>query len=68
LPRPTVSDSAFFQALKKKISPYTLAGFDLTIHSSSLLSGRRRRYQYIDHAARVFSNLFSESPSLRRVS
>jgi hypothetical protein len=24
--------------------PYTLAGFELTTHSSSLLGGRRRRY------------------------
>jgi hypothetical protein len=26
------------------LPPYTLAGFDLTTHSSSLLGGRRRRY------------------------
>jgi hypothetical protein len=33
---------------------YTLAGFDLTTHSSSLLGGRQRRYHEVDHAARAF--------------
>jgi hypothetical protein len=32
---------------------YTLAGFDLTTHSFSLLGGRRRQYFYIEHAARA---------------
>jgi hypothetical protein len=27
-----------------KLSPYTLAGFDFTTHSSGLLGGRRRKY------------------------
>jgi hypothetical protein len=30
----------------KKLSPYTLAGFDLTTHSSSLIGGKQRRYLY----------------------
>jgi hypothetical protein len=29
---------------KKKLPPYTLAGFDLATHSSGLFGGRRRRY------------------------
>jgi hypothetical protein len=28
----------------KKLKPYSLAGFDLTSHNSSLLGGRRSRY------------------------
>jgi hypothetical protein len=36
-----------------KLPPYSLAGFDLTTHSSSLLGGRRRRYHYVGHAARA---------------
>jgi hypothetical protein len=28
----------------KMLPPYTLSGFDLTTHSSSLLGGRHRRY------------------------
>jgi hypothetical protein len=35
--------NVFFQ----KLPPYTLAGFDLTTHSSSLLGGRRWRYHYV---------------------
>jgi hypothetical protein len=27
-----------------ELPPYTLAGFDLTTHSSSVLGGRQRRY------------------------
>jgi hypothetical protein len=27
-----------------KLPPYTLAGFNLTIHSASLLDGKRRRF------------------------
>jgi hypothetical protein len=43
-----------------KLPPYTLAGFDLTTCSSSLLGGRRRRYHnmYIDHAARALSLIY----------
>jgi hypothetical protein len=33
-----------------KLPPYTLAGFDLTTHSASLLGGRQRRYHYVDKA------------------
>jgi hypothetical protein len=36
---PDESGTNFF----KKLPPHTLTGFDLTIHSSSLLGGRRRR-------------------------
>jgi hypothetical protein len=37
----------------KKLQPYTLAGFDLTTNGSNLLGGRRRRYHYLDYAARA---------------
>jgi hypothetical protein len=37
---------------------YTLAGFDLTTHSSSLLGGRRRRYYILDHAAKARKSFF----------
>jgi hypothetical protein len=36
----SMEDSSLFISLK--LSPYTLAGFDLTTHSSSLLEGWRR--------------------------
>jgi hypothetical protein len=39
-------DNNFFN-----LPPYTVAGFDLTTHSSSVLDGIRRRYHSIDHAA-----------------
>jgi hypothetical protein len=28
----------------KKLPPYTMAGFNLTTHRSSLICGKRRRY------------------------
>jgi hypothetical protein len=34
----------FFFKLFLKLPPYTLAGYDLTTHSPSLLGGRWRRY------------------------
>jgi hypothetical protein len=37
----------------QKLPPCTLAGFDLTTHSSRLLGGRRRQNHYVDHAARA---------------
>jgi hypothetical protein len=40
-PRPTLR-WALGWVFFKKIPSYTLAGFDLTTHSSSLLRGRRR--------------------------
>jgi hypothetical protein len=44
-PYPTRSLPAQFQSWTFfKLPPYTLAGFDLTTHSSSLLGCRRRRY------------------------
>jgi hypothetical protein len=39
-----------------------LAGFDLITPSSSLLDGRRRRYHYIDHAARALEDELSYKP------
>jgi hypothetical protein len=38
---PRVSNPNIFN-----LTPYTLAGFDLTTHSSSLLNGKRRRYHW----------------------
>jgi hypothetical protein len=47
----------------KKLPPYTLAGFDLTTHSSSLLGIRRRRYHYVGHAAiRAVTPVFNFDP------
>jgi hypothetical protein len=49
--------------ISKKLPPYTLAGFDLTTHSSSLLGGRRRLYHYVDHAAiRAVTPVFNFDP------
>jgi hypothetical protein len=36
--------SGHISVFVKKLTPYTLAGFDLTTHSSSLLNVKRRRY------------------------
>jgi hypothetical protein len=44
--RKVVSPRKKFVFFLKKLPPYTLAGFELTTHSSSLLSGRRRRYHW----------------------
>jgi hypothetical protein len=39
---PISNPEALFILLFKTLTPYTLAGFDLTIHSSNLLGCRRR--------------------------
>jgi hypothetical protein len=48
--------------LPKSYLPYTLAGFDLTTHSSSLIGGRRRRYHFTTAAAAmsIFEFYFSK--------
>jgi hypothetical protein len=50
-----------------KQPPYTLAGFDLTTHSSSLLDGRRRRTHYVDHAARALKSCVLELEGYEKV-
>jgi hypothetical protein len=42
---------------------YTLARFDLTNQGLSLLGGRRRRYHYVDHAARASIALIILTPN-----
>jgi hypothetical protein len=47
-----------FFPFSKKLPPYTLAGFDLTTHRSSLLAERRRRYHKTTPPGQYCKTLF----------
>jgi hypothetical protein len=52
--------------LKIKLPPYTVVGFDLTTHSSSLLDGKRRRYHWTTPPGKQLLSSFCKRRHRRR--